>query len=440
MPFLICVVNTPQLAAEILYSYSLTGEYIMHRIFKFVLPLISLELSFMELSLYAQDTSKTQTVLRLVADGIVKSTRFLFIDQQTGMQYPSPTDAPDSAKLQPDSPYADWRYWNGVLNIAMLKLGDVLREPAYAEYPSKQVAYNFDHYQFFEKKYHGEGKWNYPFGQRFIMEELDDCGAMGASVIEVFRRDPQDRYRLYVDQVAKHISSRQSRMKDSTLVRSFPRQWTLWADDLYMSISFLARMGEFSHDHRYFDDAAMQVIHFHKYLFDKEKGLMHHCWYSDVGRPGIAFWGRANGWAIVAQVELLDRLPADHPQRSILLQLLRQHIRGIERYQSDEGLWHQLLDRPDSYLETSCSAMFVYAIARAVNKGYIEPRYALIAKRGWEGVMSKIHSDGIVEGVCTGTGIGDDLQFYYNRPAPLNDVHGIGTILLAGAEMLQLQK
>ena len=167
---------------------------------------------------------------------------------------------------------------------------------------------------------------------------------------------------------------------------------------------------------------------------------MNHYWLSDTERSCVAFWGRANGWAMLAQVDLLDRLPANHPQRSILLKLLQQQINGIVHYQSDGGLWHQLLDKTNSYLETSCSAMIVYTIARAVNKGYIEPRYALFAKRGWEGVMSKIHSDGQIEGVCTGTGVGDNLEFYYTRPAPLNDMHGIGTVLLAGAEVLQLQK
>lgn len=139
---------------------------------------------------------------------------------------------------------------------------------------------------------------------------------------------------------------------------------------------------------------------------------------------------------MVAQVDLLDRLPQNHPQRDTLLTLLRRHILGIAQYQSGEGLWHQLLDKVDSYLETSCSAMFIYTIARAVNKGYIEPRYASIAQRGWEGVRSKIRSDGQIEGVCTGTGVSDDLAFYYRRPTPINDVHGLGTILLAGAEVL----
>jgi rhamnogalacturonyl hydrolase YesR len=99
-----------------------------------------------------------------------------------------------------------------------------------------------------------------------------------------------------------------------------------------------------------------------------------------------------------------------------------------------------LLDRPDSYLETSASAMFTYAIARAVNRGYIEPRYASIAQRGWEGVMTRVRADGQIEGICAGTSTSDDLVYYYRRPTPLNDVHGLGTILMAGTEVLRLPR
>ncbi len=108
------------------------------------------------------------------------------------------------------------------------------------------------------------------------------------------------------------------------------------------------------------------------------------------------------------------------------------------RYQSDEGMWHQLLDKQDSYLETSCTAMFTYAIARAVNRGYIDRQYAAVARRGWKGVQSRIRPDGQIEGICAGTGVGEDLVHYYHRPTPLNDVHGTGAVLLAGAEMILL--
>lgn len=387
-----------------------------------------------------QGSADTEKSIRAVADGVLKDAAFQFVDQKNGKRFSSPEQAPAEAQLRPESAYTDWRYWNGVLNIAMIMLGERLNKPAYSEFASKNIAFNFDNYRYFENKYKNEGKWNYPFGQRFIMEELDDCGAMGASVIEVYRRDQQDRYLAYINQAAEHMRKRQSRMEDGTLVRSFPHKWTLWADDLYMSLSFLSRMGEWSGDSQYFDDAAQQVVNFHKYLFNEQSGLLYHCWYSDVNRPGVAFWGRANGWALLAQVDLLDHLPKAHPQRDTLLALLRRHILGIARYQSGEGLWHQLLDKVDSYLETSCSAMFTYVIARAINHDYLEPRYASIAQRGWKGVQSKIRPDGQVEGVCTGTGVSDDLVHYYRRPAPLNDVHGIGAVLLAGAEVLKLPK
>jgi unsaturated rhamnogalacturonyl hydrolase len=386
----------------------------------------------------AQDSVETKRLLCLVADRVLKDAPFQFVDLHSGLRYTAPDLAPSGTDLNLASPYNDWRYWNGVLGIAMTRLGDQLGDSSYAGFPRKNIAFAFDNEPYFERRRTNEDKWGYPFGQHFIMEELDDCGAMGASTIEVFRTDPQVRYRLYIDRAGEHLRTRQSRLQDGTFVRSFPRKWTLWADDLYMGVVFLARQGEVFGEGRCFDDAARQVVNFHKYLFDEARGLMHHCWYSDVRRPGVAYWGRANGWALLAQVELLDRLPVGHPQRATLLALLQQHIQGIVRYQSDEGLWHQLLDKQDSYLETSCTAMFTYAIARAVNRGYIDRQYAAVARRGWKGVQSRIRPDGQIEGICAGTGVGEDLVHYYRRPTPLNDVHGTGAVLLAGAEMILL--
>jgi len=396
--------------------------------------------SLYHVPIVAQNPSDTERMLRAVADAVLKDATFQFVDQKTGKHFRTPKEAPLDTQLQPESRYTEWRYWNGVLNIGMMKLGKVLHEPAYIEFSLKNIAFSFDNYRYFEDRYRGQRKWDYPFGQRFVMEELDDCGAMGASLIDVYHRGPQVRYRAYIDSAAKYILMRQHRLADGTFVRPFPQKWTLWVDDLYMSVSFLSRMGELSGESCYFDDAAQQVINFHKYLLSQQMGLMYHCWYSDVEHPGVAFWGRGNGWAMMAQVDLLDRLPKGHSQRDTLLALLQRHILGIARYQSGEGLWHQLLDKEDSYLETSCTAMFAYAVARAVSKGYIEPRYASIAQRAWEGVLSKIHTDGQVEGVCAGTGVSDDLVFYYRRPTPLNDVHGIGAVLLAGVEVLELPK
>ena len=379
----------------------------------------------------------TRAALVALADGILRSATFRFVDA-TGKTFARPEDAPTGATLRLESPYNDWRYWNGVMNLAMLRFSEATTDPKYAEFVRRNVAFAFDNYAWFEQRYDSQ-KWSFPFAQRFVMEELDDYGAMGASVVEVLRTDAQARYRAYVERAGAYALSRQNRLPDGTFVRAFPRRWTLWTDDLYMSLSLLSRLGELTGDTRYFDDAARQVINFNAHVFDPAVGLMRHYWYSDPPTPGVAFWGRANGWALVAQVDLLDRLPRQHPSRDSLLTLLRRHVDGVVRYQSPSGLWHQVLDHDDSYLETSASAMFTYTIARAVNRGYLPGRYAAVARRGWAGVLTRIRADGQVEGVCTGTGVSDNLQDYYNRPAPLNDVHGLGTVLMAGTEMMKLR-
>ncbi len=83
--------------------------------------------------------------------------------------------------------------------------------------------------------------------------------------------------------------------------------------------------------------------------------------------------------------------------------------------------------------------MFTFAIARGVNRGYLARQYAENARRGWQGVRSKVRVDGQIEGICTGTGVGDELAHYYRRPTPLNDPHGIGAVLLAGAEIMMIE-
>jgi unsaturated rhamnogalacturonyl hydrolase len=389
------------------------------------------------MTLGAQTPDQVERVVRRVADGVLADATFSFVDS-TGRRYATLTGAPDSVQARPASAYQDWRYWNGVLDLAMLRLSDALSEARYRDFAWRNVAFAFDSAPWFEARYRGEDKWAYPFGERIVMRELDDYGAMGAAVLEVMSAVPDPRYRAYVDSAAAYLSESQGRLDDGTLARSFPRQWTLWADDLFMSVPFLTRMAVLTGDTRYLDDAVRQVVAYNHYLFDESAGLMTHDWYSDSGRRGVAFWGRANGWAVVAEVDLLDHLPPDHPRGDTVLALYRRHVEGLARRQGPDGLWHQLLDRDDSYPETSASAMFVYAVARGVDQGYLEPRFAEVARRGWAGVATRIRDDGMIEGICTGTSVSDDIFDYYRRPTPLNDVHGVATVLLAGSEVVRL--
>jgi rhamnogalacturonyl hydrolase YesR len=102
-------------------------------------------------------------------------------------------------------------------------------------------------------------------------------------------------------------------------------------------------------------------------------------------------------------------------------------------------LWHQLLDRTDSYLETSATAIYTYAYARGINRGWLDGKtFAPMTLLAWNAVTTKVNAKGQVEGTCVGTGMGFDPAFYYHRPISPYAAHGYGPVLLAGAEIVRM--
>jgi unsaturated rhamnogalacturonyl hydrolase len=408
----------------------------MYKLFIIILALSLSAVSF------SQKKDIDEAVVRSIADYILDHTTFEYVSWSPRQTYKSANEIPENVEVRFRDQFTEWGYTMGVLNMAMINLGAYLDEEKYTDYPVRHIANGMDNYEFFQKRFKNDRPhYRWPYGQLWAMKELDDCGAMAASVIEVYNLVRREDYREYIDKTARHIMEVQDRLSDGTLARKFPHKMTLWADDLYMSVPFLARMGNLTGDNKYFDYALKQVFNFTKYLWNPDKELYYHCYYSELQRNGVAHWGRCNGWVMMAKVHLMNFLPEDHPQREDLRKNLEQQILGIAKYQNEDGLWHQLLDKTDSYPESSCSAMFVYSIARAVNEGWIDKRYASIALRGWAGLKeNKITHDGQLKDICVGTGIEDNLVFYYNRPARTNENHGLGAVIDAGVEILRLRK
>jgi rhamnogalacturonyl hydrolase YesR len=279
---------------------------------------------------------------------------------------------------------------------------------------------------------------SYTLRRVLFPQNLDDSGSMCAAMIKA-QRAGISNLRPWIDNYANWVSRRQVRLSDGTFKRNQPLPNSVWLDDLYMSVPCLAQMAKLTGDRRYFDDAAKQIIQFHSRMFVTQNGLFMHGWVQEMSPHPAFHWARANGWAFMAMAELLTELPTDHPQRSQLLTIFRAHAAGLRRTQAPSGLWHQLLDRPDSYEETSSSAMFVFAITRAINKGWLSrPTWAPIALRGWRGLTTKVNSIGQVEGTCIGTGLGWDDTFYLYRPTDVHAAHGYGPVFLAGAEIIYL--
>lgn len=118
----------------------------------------------------------------------------------------------------------------------------------------------------------------------------------------------------------------------------------------------------------YLSEAVRQIFQFADRMWVPGKNLFRHGWVEGMQDHPAFHWGRANGWALLTMCEVLDVLPEDYPQRDKILELFRAHVRGLAACQSGEGFWHQLLDRNDSYLETSATAIYVYCFAHAINK------------------------------------------------------------------------
>jgi len=383
--------------------------------------------------------AEIKAVLDRIRDHFVRSTPYSIIDTEAGTPITDLSRPIKSAGIDTrPGEFNDWNYSIGVALAGMMHVADVTGDATYQAYAIKNFDFIFDHIDYFRRQAAEFGPQRDGYRRLLEMRELDDCGAIGAALIKVWRQHPDPRYRQAIDVVANYISTRQMRMPDGTLARPRPQPVSLWVDDLYMSVPFLAQMGALTGERKYYDDAARQVIQMSARLFDSERGLYDHSWFANTDPDPRFYWGRGAGWALMATAELLSVLPEDHPDRDAVLAIYRRAVKGVASVQSGTGLWHQLLDKTDSYLETSATAMFTFAVARGVNRGWLPPTYAPIAQAGWRALETRVRADGQIEGICVGTTAAYDAVYYYNRPTDLKAMQGYGPVLMAGAEVMAM--
>lgn len=330
-------------------------------------------------------------------------------------------------------------YATGVTHAGMLLASEVTGDPRYRDFTARHMAFLGKTIPYFRAQADQFGVQNNSYLPLFATASLDDSGSMCAALIKARLAGASPDLLASIEHWAGYIRTKEFRLADGTLARHRPQPLSLWADDAYMCIPALAQMGRLTGDRAWFDEAAKQTLQFAQHLFNPTTGLYMHG--KHMNQPLVAefYWGRANGWVIMAQAELLDVLPADHPAREKILEVYRAHVRALTQLQSGAGLWHQLLDKTDSYLESSCTAMFVFAIARGINRGWISPvTYGSVAQAGWLGLARQVNDLGQVAGSCVGTTLASDHVYYYNRPTSAHHGHAYGPVLLAGAEMIRL--
>lgn len=329
----------------------------------------------------------------------------------------------------------------GVLYAAMLRAGEITGDTAYTNYAVDRMKFLNALYPY-TKKLMDDGMLTDRQMRQFTRPEaLDDGGAICAAMIKSQAADSTLDFSAMIDNYSDYVINKEHRLSDGTFARNRPHVNTVWLDDMFMGVPTLAGMSRYKPaDAEKFRRAAVdQIKGFERRMWVPGKNLFRHGWVEGISRQPTFFWGRANGWALLTLTEVLDALPADHPDRPYVLDLYRKHVNGLLDVQGTDGMWHQMLDRPDTYPETSATAIYTYCMAHGINEGWLDPiSYAPPVVLAWHAVASHISPDGHVGGTCVGTGMGFDPAFYAARPVSSQAAHGYGPVLWAASEVLRL--
>ena len=348
------------------------------------------------------------------------------------------TNLPDSAMLNQGT-YRLTSYEWGVTYKALLDAARTLGDKRYSDYVSDRVGFLAKVAPAFIAQAERTGKMDAQMRNICRPASLDDAGAMSGAFMEVAMADSTLDLREVIERYWDVVSNKTLRLPDGTIARNRPHHNAVWLDDMFMAIPALASRARYTGDNSSLDDAARTALGFFKRMWMPEKNIFRHGYVEGLETEPSMAWGRANGWAILTMCQLLDALPENHPDRAKVMDIYKKHVKGLAELQNKDGFWHQLLDRNDSYPETSATAIFAYSIAHGVNQGWLDAvTYGPVAQLAWEAVTTKINDKGEVEDVCVGTGMGFDPAYYYYRPVSVKAAHGYGPVIWAGSEMAKM--
>lgn len=235
----------------------------------------------------------------------------------------------------------------------------------------------------------------------------------------------------------------------------YPSQ--MWLDGLYMGAPFYTRYTVEFENGKNLSDVAKQFELIQKHALDPKTGLLYHGWdeskamgWADkVTGTSPNFWSRSLGWYAMALVDVLDYFPKEHPKHAELVGYLNQLAAAITKQQHESGLWYQVTDmghKEGNYLEASGTAMFAYALAKGVNKGYLPAQYKVVANKAFDGLtrdIVKLGANGevIITQACAVAGLGGNpyrdgsYEYYINEKKKDNDPKATGPFILAALEL-----
>ncbi|XEC93571.1 glycoside hydrolase family 105 protein [Paenibacillus tarimensis] len=343
------------------------------------------------------------------------------------------------ARFRPEQlpPENRWHYHQGIFLQGMLEVWKRAGDEKYLRYPKEYVDRLVDEY-----------------GNFFFARDELDAIMPGLLLFTLDEQFGEPRYRIAADKL-RQLFRTINRTSEGGFWHKDKYPYQMWLDGLYMggvfALMYAARFGD--------EELTPMVIEWEKlmrkHMSDEKTGLLYHAWDESRQFPWAnpetgcspEFWGRSLGWYGMALGDFLDVLPQDHPGRGELQGALTRFVEALVPHQDDvSGLWYQVVDqgdKPDNWLETSCTSLFVYAMAKAVKHGCASEAILESARKGYSGLIQRVYYDDhgllVVPDICIGTSAGD-YQNYVTRPVSENDLHGVGAFILACVEMADLRR
>ena len=359
----------------------------------------------------------------------------------------------DSLVYQPDGKQK-WDYTVGLFALSLLKLAEATHDPRYADF-SKNAIGSF---------ISDDGSIATYNAAEYQLDSLNP----GKTVLALWQITGDERYKNAATILRAQLDT-QPRTSDGGFWHKERYTNQMWLDGIYMEAPFYSQYTKLftepgAAQDQAFADVARQFELIDEHAYDPNTGLYFHGWDAAKSQPwanpvtgcSSNFWGRAMGWYAMALVDVLDYLPANDPHRPQLLIILQKVAKGVVKYQDPKtGLWWQVMDQGDrkgNYLEATASAMFVYALAKGVNRGYLPAECQSIAEKGYTGIINHLivangSGQWSLTQCCAVAGLGGSpsngkmrdgsFDYYVGEPVIKNDLKGIGPFILAGIEMEQ---
>ena len=285
-------------------------------------------------------------MLRRVAEHVLQQTSRKLIDRNGGETFTDSTGLAPKPEISIESKFNAWFYQTWLLADGMRCTADALDEPRYRDYGEQNLEFIFRHMDYFKRQRDahmtaapvGDGKLS-PIGFYFQINALWQIG-LAPLVVERFAATKDSKYEPFLGRVRKFLDEC-PRFEDGAFYRKGKGMMT---DDPYMTVPFLVREWQRTGEAQHLDSAIAQVLGTHARLLDAKHGLLRHLWDLKTQKPAGEFWGRGNGWTVLAHVELLSALPKDHPRRAEVLAAFVKHMTGIRACAGPHADWQQLLE------------------------------------------------------------------------------------------------